>query len=141
MGTLNSKVRTLESNSINGLADYLSVDTDNQGNPAIIFSGANVYVNNGLDFTNTINRLGNLFVGYNEDSTSSSYMCSDGQYIEQKACVINGGNWSTVHKSGSHNLVIGVKHNYSKHGGLVAGYNNVTKYPGRTNWNPLAIGV
>ncbi len=37
---------------------------------------------------------------------------------------MNDEIWFTVHKSGSHNLVIGAKHNYSKYSGLVAGYSN-----------------
>ncbi|MCP4136760.1 MAG: hypothetical protein GY754_37670 [bacterium] len=48
----------------------------------------------------TENGRGNLIVGYNEARAIGNY------------------------RSGSNNLIIGAYHNYSSHGGLVAGYKN-----------------
>ncbi|MCP4129905.1 MAG: hypothetical protein GY754_02705 [bacterium] len=77
------------------------------GQTTIRFSGVNLQVVNGLGYTNgvddnewtggTVNGLGNLIVGYNEKKASGS------------------------NKSGSHNFIVGSKHNYSSYGGLVAG--------------------
>jgi hypothetical protein len=81
---------------IAGLSDYLSVDADAD---ALVFSGANVYVQSGSGNTDgTVNGLGNLIIGYNED---------DGE-----------------NRDGSHNLVIGKEHGYSSYAGIVAGYDN-----------------
>ncbi len=76
------------------------------------FDGMNVRIRNGLGATNgdpanpnspfsagaQVNGLGNLIVGYDEDSRISP-----------------------SNKTGSHNVVIGNGHNYSSFGGLVAG--------------------
>jgi hypothetical protein len=66
-----------------------------------VFEGCNVHVRNGLDGTETINGLGNLIVGYNEESS------------------IIGDS-----RGGSHNLVVGSQHGYSSFGGFVAGFEN-----------------
>ncbi|MFC1889292.1 hypothetical protein ACFL4G_06005 [Thermodesulfobacteriota bacterium] len=66
----------------------------------IVFSGANVHIVNGTDTTDgAVNGLGNLIVGYNEEPDIPD-------------------------RSGSHNIVVGIKHNYSSYGGLVAGKEN-----------------
>ncbi|MDJ0869625.1 MAG: hypothetical protein QNK03_26230 [Myxococcota bacterium] len=64
------------------------------------FSGMNVQIVNGAGSSDTLNGLGNLIVGYNEDVTVP------------------------VDRTGSHNVVIGVEHSYSSFGGLVAGRRN-----------------
>jgi hypothetical protein len=80
------------------LLDYLIVDTSTD---SIVFEGANVHVQSGSGFTNgTVNGLGNLFVGYNEDAS-----------------------WG-LDRTGSHNLVVGQYHSYSSWGGLAAGQQN-----------------
>jgi len=80
------------------LLDYLSVDTSTD---SVVFTGANVHVRSGAGTTNaTVNGLGNLFVGYNEDAT-----------------------WG-LDRTGSHNLVVGRYHSYSSWGGLAAGQQN-----------------
>ena len=67
----------------------------------IQFSGVNVQIINGEGSTaGTINGLGNLIVGYNEEHPDSS------------------------DKTGSHNIIVGSNHNYSSYGGLVAGFQN-----------------
>jgi len=79
------------------LRAYLTVD---EASDSIIFSGANVYVQSGSGGTaGTVNGLGNLVLGYDEDDGADD-------------------------KSGSHNLVLGVEHSYSSYGGLLSGQNN-----------------
>jgi hypothetical protein len=65
------------------------------------FSGMNVHIINGLGDTETTNGVGNLIVGYNETR----------------------GDGDDNH-SGSHNLVVGSKQNFSSYGRLVAGQSN-----------------
>jgi hypothetical protein len=69
--------------------------------PHFIFSGVNVHVRNGAAQSNTTNGVGNLILGYNESTFADS-----------------------TERAGSHNLVIGQEHEYSRYNGLVAGYNN-----------------
>ena len=68
----------------------------------IFIEGANLHIRNTDEngSTNTINGLGNLIVGYNELRGTGD------------------------DRNGSHNVVIGTKHNYSAYGGLVVGQNN-----------------
>jgi len=83
------------------LEDYLSVDTSTD---AVTFSGANVYIQSGGGSTDAaVNGLGNLVIGYDEDSGDD--------------------------KTGSHNLVVGPEHTYSSYGGLIAGYDNALEAP------------
>lgn len=95
------------------LEPYLSVD---QNTHAIVITGANVYVQNGLGATNgdpddpahhdapVVNGLGNLIIGYDEDAGPYDYPPSE--------------------KTGSHNLVVGRFHSYTSAGGLVSGSRN-----------------
>ena len=70
------------------------------------FSGMNVQIDNGTGSTDgTVNSLGNLIVGYNELRGS-------------------GDN-----RTGSHNVIVGKRHNYSSYGGLVGGYQNTISGP------------
>jgi hypothetical protein len=86
---------------ITALEELLASVTLENGGQDFVFTGVNVHVRSGSGATwGTINGLGNLIVGYDEARTSGS------------------------DKSGSHNLVVGPKHNYTSYGGLVAGYQN-----------------
>ncbi len=69
--------------------------------PHFIFSGVNVHVRNGAAQSDTTNGVGNIIVGYNEAGPADS-----------------------TRRTGSHNLVIGQQHEYSRYNGLVAGYSN-----------------
>lgn len=72
----------------------------------IHIKGANLHIESGSGKTNgTVNGLGNLIIGYNELRGS-------------------GDN-----RTGSHNLIIGVRNNYRSYGGLVAGYGNEISAP------------
>ena len=81
------------------LADYLSVDPSTD---SVVFDGANVYIQSGAGSTDaTVNGVGNLFVGYNEDDS-----------------------FTPKDRTGSHNLVVGMVHSYSSWGGVIGGYEN-----------------
>jgi hypothetical protein len=64
----------------------------------VVITGANLRIVNGLGATTTTNGLGNVIVGYNEER-------GDG----------------TDNRTGSHNVVVGRRHNFSSFGGLVVG--------------------
>ena len=82
--------------ALQNLASYVSVDTTND---AVVFSGANVFIQSGAGSTDSsVNGLGNLIVGYDEGSADT--------------------------KSGSHNLVVGKNHSYTSFGGFIAGFDN-----------------
>lgn len=130
IGQLETQVATLQA-QLAALQDYIdnlqtamTLQTDAQGHPAVVFSGVNVHINNGWESTDTVNGRGNLIIGYNETRISGSFVCSDGDQYNSTDCVNNGGVWQLNHKSGSHNIVLGPNHNYSRYGGLVAGYQN-----------------
>jgi hypothetical protein len=79
----------------------MTIVTDN-GYKTVRFSNVNVQIVSGSGTTNgAINGRGNLIVGYNEARTTGS------------------------DKTGSHNLVVGLMHNYSSYGGSVFGRNNI----------------
>jgi len=101
--------------------ERLTVSAD--GND-ITISGANLHIVNGTDTTaGTPNGLGNLIVGYND--VRDYYSCSLGQnYSDQASCEAAGGLWWMNDKTGSHNLVVGDRHNYWGYGGIVVGYQN-----------------
>jgi hypothetical protein len=91
----------------------------------IYITGANLHVVNGSGATNgTVNGLGNIIIGYDEIRGSGPITCSLGAYTDQTTCEANGGVWALSHKSGSHNLVVGPTHNYSRYGGIVVGNAN-----------------
>jgi hypothetical protein len=105
------------SGAVAGLSDYLTVD---ERTNAVVFSGANVFVQSGSGFTDDnvtselggdgtgrLTGLGNLIIGYDEDASVAGYSAND--------------------KGGSHNLVVGALHTYSSVGGFIAGLlNSVT---------------
>jgi hypothetical protein len=123
-GELTELITSLESEVVSGLTDVLEISVDSQGNTAAIFSGVNLHVNNGLEQTDSLNGLGNLVVGYDENTTLTTEMCSMGQFTNQVDCESNNELWSNIHKGGSHNLILGSSQNYSRFGGLVAGREN-----------------
>ena len=88
------------------LQPYISLEVNpinGVNGPHIIFSGANVHVRSGsgrTDDNNTPTGLGNLIVGYDEQQTEA------------------------VSRTGSHNLIVGGQHSFTKYGGLAAGAAN-----------------
>ena len=97
----------------------------------VTFSGVNLQVVNGLGATDEVNGLGNLIVGYNEVPLSREVpnTCSFGEFQNPTACRDNGERWQRVHRSGSHNLIVGPKHNYSQYAGIVSGKLNTLSSP------------
>jgi hypothetical protein len=67
----------------------------------VVITGANLRIVNGLGNTETTNGLGNLIVGYNE---------------------LRG--FGPEPRTGSHNVVVGDRQNFSSYGGLVVGHSN-----------------
>ena len=106
------------------LRAVISLQDDNQGNPAVVFSGVNVHINNGQGATESINGLGNLIVGYDEPTQSTVAVCSDGQFESEADCIANNESFLAIHKSGSHNVIVGQEHNYSRSAALIAGMQN-----------------
>jgi len=117
LAKLEKKVRKLEAK----LANVSVEDGTINGliGPHFIFTGANVHIRSGSgstdDFTfvpETFDEsavllgLGNLVVGYNEDGVLFGLPVTDRT------------------GSGSHNLIMGVKHKYPSFSGFVAGFNN-----------------
>ena len=91
------------------MTTYMKSATDAQGIPEVVITGANLRIVNGLGSTgctddegepipNCPNGLGNLIVGYNEERP-----------------------FELNTRTGSHNVVVGMQHNFSSFGGLVAG--------------------
>ena len=108
VNTLEARIATLEA-----LLEHFS----RNGNQVII-TGANLHVRSGAGSTDANpNGLGNVIIGYDEERTGGSSSCSLGEYDNQTGCINNGGTWALNHKSGSHNLVVGKYHNYSRYGG------------------------
>ena len=102
------------------------------GRPTVRFNGVNVQVVNGTGNTETSNGTGNLIVGYDrarvghepdvfqeECSVGTTY--PDQPLETRQECEAVGGKWRIDHKSGSHYLVIGDWHNYTKWSGIVSG--------------------
>jgi hypothetical protein len=116
----------------------MTVTTSN-GQPTVRFTGVNLQVVNGLASTATANGTGNLIVGYDEADTLNYSHCTMGTnpalsgvaaiVTDQTTCTAAGGTWfSTGFKTGSHYVVAGSGHNYSRWGGLLAGRQNTSNY-------------
>ncbi|WP_419812461.1 hypothetical protein [Bacterioplanoides sp.] len=148
VASLESAINTLQAenakltNFVDMVLPYMRGGMDEQNNPAVFFSGANVHINNGEDSTPTINGTGNLIVGYNEVGTAELLngrgFCSiidvdaGAPYLNQITCENAAGSWSTAtgaQKIGSHNIVIGEGHSYTQYSGIAAGQNNVIAAP------------
>ncbi|PYT37370.1 MAG: hypothetical protein DMG45_26010 [Acidobacteria bacterium] len=101
-----TKVAAGGGGALSFLQPYISLDVNSingVSGPHIIFSGANVHVRSGsgsTDDNNTPTGLGNLFVGYDEQQTEA------------------------VSRTGSHNLIVGGQHSFTRYGGLAAGAAN-----------------
>ena len=68
----------------------------------LLFSGMNLQVVNGAGSTETRNTLGNIIIGYNETRPSAP----------------------RGYRAGSHYLIIGSQHTYTRYAGIVAGFRN-----------------
>ncbi|UCD85767.1 MAG: hypothetical protein JSU92_06120 [Deltaproteobacteria bacterium] len=100
-----AEIADLQASSAIQLNPYLTISSamiNGLAGPHVILDGVNLHIRNGSGATSTINALGNLLVGYNEEPRG-----------------LSSGD-----RGGSHNLIVGIQHNYSSYGGLVAGYGN-----------------
>jgi hypothetical protein len=97
--------------TLQGILRHVKVVTTPDGLKEVVITGANLRIVNGLGSTDCAdeqsqpipdcpNGLGNLIVGYNESR--------------------NDPNDPDV-RTGSHNVVVGTRHNFSRFGGLVVG--------------------
>jgi hypothetical protein len=93
------------------LGNYVTVDTTDATlkgvkAPNIIFSGANVHIVSGSGMTVDTTGLGNLVIGYDDDTGHTSIDAA---------------------RNGSHNLILGDYNTFTSNGGLVAGkYNAIS---------------
>lgn len=126
---LQNRIRNLEAalSNVRALNSVLSVEGVN-GVRTVRLTGVNLQVVNGLSRTETINGAGNLIIGYDEpNSFTSKPICSQARALnralitDEAGCLAAGGVFSTQHKSGSHNLVLGTQNGYSSFGGIVGG--------------------
>jgi hypothetical protein len=85
------------------------------GKPTIQFSGCNMQIVNGEGKTQTTNGEGNLVIGYDEEQEAS--------------CQSGGEPCPRVVRSGSHNLVLGSRQEYTSYGALVGGRENKDSGP------------
>lgn len=130
INTLQSQLAAIQANSVLQLDGRLSLKKLN-GYDTALFSGVNVQVVNGVAQTH-LNGLGNLIVGYNEARTDGGEVCSNGEFRTQYFCEVSGEVWALNHKSGSHNLVVGRGHSYSRDSGVVFGFQNAINRGGAT---------
>ena len=96
-----ARVAVLEA-MVEALTNKLACVSSASENTDIIFESCNIHVRNGVGQTDSVNGLGNLIIGYNEDITVPSPKV----------------------RTGSHNLVVGPDHSYSSSGGFVSGLTN-----------------
>ncbi len=100
------------------LEEKLATVTYNASTKNLRITGANLQIVNGQGRTDFINGKGNLIIGYNKAATRE--ICNGAPGNPWDLCA----DFGTNHRQGSHNVVIGDKHQYSKHSGLVVGYDN-----------------
>ena len=119
--TLQSQVAT---GTIPNVSGYVTMDVSTPSRPTLRVAGANLQVVNGTGSTITVNGLGNVIVGYDEVTPSTTPICNFGEFHPGGTCTGPGAVFANSHKSGSHNVVVGRYHNYSRYGGIVAGSRN-----------------
>jgi hypothetical protein len=95
VAALQTALTAVQNNHALALGSFVSVDSGAENGlagPNIIISGANVHIESGSGTTVDTTGLGNLVVGYDEDSIAPS--------------TIDGN------RTGSHNLIIGSQHQF-----------------------------
>jgi len=117
-------ISTVQNSNIMAMEPYVTLASTSYG-PKILFYGVNIQLVNNTGSTSTPNGLGNLIVGYDNQSFATIYFCTHGNYKNETDCTANGYNWTTSSKSGSHNIIVGDENSYSYTGGLVAGFQNI----------------
>lgn len=120
VSTLRARLDTL------GVGTRITFDSTHN---AIVITGADLQIVNGMGRTATTNGTGNLIVGYNEVDPNALAVCSDihtgptnWRQGFQGLCTARA--WGANQHLGSHNLVIGSGNSYTQYGGMVVGANN-----------------
>jgi hypothetical protein len=106
---LQTALTAVQNNHALALGSFVSVDASAENGlagPNIVISGANVHIESGSGTTVDTTGLGNLVVGYDEDSMEPSTI--------------------DVNRTGSHNLIVGPQHEFTASGGMVSGFANAT---------------
>jgi len=106
---LQTALTAVQNNNALALGSYFSVDTNPENGlkgPNVILKGANFHIESGSGNTVDATGLGNLVIGYDEDSLD--------------AAIID------TNRIGSHNLVIGPQHEFTASGSVVSGFENFT---------------
>jgi len=85
-----------QSNALDALQDALACVDASSTDLDFVLDGCNVHIRNGATATQSANTLGNLIVGYNENTSLASRL-------------------------GSHNIIVGADHAYDGVSGLVVG--------------------
>jgi hypothetical protein len=107
VATLQTALAAVQNNHALALAPFVSVDASAENGvkgPNIVISGANVHIESGSGTTADSTGLGNLVIGYDEDSLAASTI--------------------DPNRTGSHNLVVGPDHQFTASGGAVFGFGN-----------------
>lgn len=99
--------------AVAALQAKLACISESSTSTELFFERCNVHVRNGTGKTNSVNGRGNLIIGYDAERTTGSS------------------------KMGSHNVVIGDHHNYTRFGGLVAGFENAIT----GDWSSISGGL
>jgi len=107
VATLQTALTAVQNNHALALGPFVSVDPATENGlkgPHLIIKGANVHIESGSGTTADTTGLGNLVIGYDEDSLAPSTI--------------------DPNRTGSHNLVVGTNHQFSASGGAVFGFGN-----------------
>ncbi len=107
ISALQTALTAVQNNHALALGPFFSVDAGAENGlagPNIIISGANVHIESGSGNTSDSTGLGNLVIGYDEDSLAPSTI--------------------DPNRTGSHNLVVGEDHQFTASGGAVFGFGN-----------------
>lgn len=135
---LQSSLLAVENNTVLELDGLLKL-TVIDGDKTAEFTNVNIQLNSGAGSTSGVNGLGNLIIGYNEASTSAPFFCSDPQYPDSKSCIGNLETWAQNVRIGSHNLIVGGGHSYTKYSAAMFGWNNVSNAIGTLTAGVLNI--
>ena len=107
VASLQTALTTVQNNHALALGPFVSVDANAENGvagPNVVISGANVHIESGSGTTADSTGLGNLVIGYDEDSLAASTI--------------------DPNRTGSHNLVVGADHEFTASGGAVFGFGN-----------------
>jgi len=121
---IQNSLAVVQANTVLELDGFLSLQ-DIGGNYTAVFSQMNVQIDNGLG-TESLNGLGNLYLGYNEMTPESTEFCLDATYSNQAQCESGNSTWLSGVRTGSHNLILGKGHSYLGYGAIIGGKNNVS---------------